>query len=483
VTNPAGAKLHVGPGDDTPLVFDEHGRSVVARPYVGWETGPGPSFVTRHAVNHYRWVTQKYRPSRNPTRRGWVSVGDIDCSPSAQMRTADFLHIALYDLPTGTDTAVLDHLITAHGLNANYEVFTPAQFAALTEDELNDFDVWMIGSSEPSEPSDVPCTTGATPCVTPADYDGLRNNSVFQQGALRGRRVLTGQDPDDHALRHDTDGHGASARLLLNAIRWAGAGSGTGTGIVVLADPASHLDWTPEAWGVRGLVRARNGAALELDEVFASHPVNGQLSAARLSFGGVRHTEFLHDVDGYETLSRGVDDSLPVTIVAELSRCGDGLITPPETCEPGGAPCAGGGSCDPVSCTCPSVSTTSTSTSSTTSTTLPPTCDGAAVVGCCVAPQAGPPFTTPDTCAIEFATVGNPFPIDLATICEGLLQGTFQSGACSPCGSMAACCDGILGPAGSCGRTTAFGDGYTAEAVADGCHFSGGQVSYLGLCQ
>jgi hypothetical protein len=127
-------------------------------------------------------------------------------------------------------------------------------------------------------------------------------------------------------------------------------------------------------------------------------------------------------------------------------------------------------------------STTTTVTTTSTSTTIPIECTGAAVVGCCVAPQAGPPFVTTGTCAVEFAAVGDPFIIDVATICEAILQGTFVPGSCPVCGSLSACCDGILGPNGSCARTMGFGDGLTPEDVAHDCGLSGGQSSYMGPC-
>ena len=206
------------------------------------------------------------------------------------------IRVGLYDF--GAGSALLDHLIVSHGLDAAYTRYSPGSFGSVGDFSVQN--VWLV-----------PSYGGYT------IYDGLRSNTTFQAGFAFSRVLLIGMDPDAHHPSSE-----ASSTLMLNALQWVAQGSKPG--LIVLADSYAHLDWLPPSWGVP--VPATSCLDLvQIDPAQAGHPVNAGLTSAVLSNWGCSvHSYFSADIGGWTTLHRLSPGGEPITVVRELCVGGAG---------------------------------------------------------------------------------------------------------------------------------------------------------------
>ncbi|TMA70643.1 MAG: hypothetical protein E6J77_27170, partial [Deltaproteobacteria bacterium] len=206
------------------------------------------------------------------------------------------IRVGLYDF--GAGSALLDHLIVSHGLDAAYTRYSPGSFGSVGDFSVQN--VWLV-----------PSYGGYT------IYDGLRSNPTFQAGFAFSRVLLIGLDPDAHHPSSE-----ASSTLMLNALQWVAQGSKPG--LIVLADSYAHLDWLPPSWGVP--VPATSCLDLvQIDPAQAGHPVNAGLTSAVLSNWGCSvHSYFSADIGGWTTLHRLSPGGEPITVVRELCVGGAG---------------------------------------------------------------------------------------------------------------------------------------------------------------
>src|SRR5690349_12881596 len=115
----------------------------------------------------------------------------------ASSPAAATIRIGLYDF--GAGSALLDHLIVTHGLDATYTRYAPGTFATVADFSVQD--VWLI-------PSDG------------GNYDTLRSNATFQSGSAFSRVLVTAFRPDFYHPSSE-----ASSTLMLNTLRWAAGGA------------------------------------------------------------------------------------------------------------------------------------------------------------------------------------------------------------------------------------------------------------------
>ena len=219
-------------------------------------------------------------------------------SPAPAVAT---INIGLYDV--GQGSALLDHLIVSHGLDAAYTRYAPGSFASVSNFSVQN--VWLVPSF--------------------ATYNGLRSNPSFQSGSAFSRVVITGLAADLHHPSNE-----GSSQFMLNALQWAAAG--IKPGLIVLADYYSSFDWLPPGWGVpRAQAIAcfdSRSDSVSVDPGQTGHPVNAGLTTTLLSGWGCSTNDyFAADITNWTTLHRLGSGPQPVTIARDF------CLGPPGDCD------------------------------------------------------------------------------------------------------------------------------------------------------
>jgi len=215
-------------------------------------------------------------------------------SPAPAVATTN---IGLYDF--GQGSALLDHLIVSHGLDAAYTRYAPGSFGSVSDFSVQN--VWLVPSN--------------------AGYAGLRSNTSFQSGSAFSRVVITGLDPD---TRHPSSE--ASSGFMLNALQWVA--QGPKPGLIILADYYSTLDWLPPSWGVPRAQASGCFDSVSVDPGQTGHPVNAGLTTTLLSSWGCSANDyFAADIADWTTLHRLGSGPQPITIARDF------CVGPPGDCD------------------------------------------------------------------------------------------------------------------------------------------------------